>query len=122
MRSAKRPYRPEAEFFADPTDTAQRRYEALRAYFLEGTTAAQAAARFGYAQASVQAMVRDFRAGDRAFFARRRQAGRPRPGAAAARGRPLGHPDRAGPGRHAHPAEPHRGVGAAPRRGLPAAG
>src|SRR6266545_4812937 len=76
MRSAKRPYRPEAEFFADPTDTAQRRYEALRAYFLEGTTAAQA---------SVQAMVRDFRAGDRAFFARRR------PGPAAAPAKQAAH-------------------------------
>src|SRR6266542_2144575 len=51
MRSAKRPHRPEAEFFATPTDTAQRRYEALRAYFLEGTTAAQAAARFATAPA-----------------------------------------------------------------------
>src|SRR6266545_72877 len=85
MRSAKRPHRPEAEFFADPTDTAQRRYEALRAYFLEGTTAAQAAARFGYAEASVQAMVRDFRAGDRAFFARRR------PGPAAAPAKQAAH-------------------------------
>src|SRR6266511_3803041 len=57
MRSAKRPHRPEAEFFADPQDTAQRRYEALRAYFLESATAAQAAARFGYAESSVQAIV-----------------------------------------------------------------
>src|SRR6266536_3265947 len=85
MRSAKRPHRPEAEFFATPTDTAQRRYEALRAYFLEGATAAQAAARFGYAEASVQAMVRDFRAGDRAFFARRR------PGPAAAPAKQAAH-------------------------------
>jgi hypothetical protein len=79
MRSAKRPHRPEAEFFADPQDTAQRRYEALRAYFLEGATAAQAAARFGYAEASVQAMVRDFRAGDRGFFIDRRPGPRVAP-------------------------------------------
>src|SRR6266540_3588463 len=36
MRSAKRPHRREAAFFADPQQAAQRRYEALRAYFLEG--------------------------------------------------------------------------------------
>jgi transposase len=89
MRSAKRPHRPEAEFFADPTDTAQRRYEALRAYFLEGTTAAQAAARFGYAEASVQAMVRDFRAGDRDFFARRRPGPATAPAKQAARDQVL---------------------------------
>src|SRR6266508_5789384 len=89
MRSAKRPHRPEAEFFATPTDTAQRRYEALRAYFLEGATAAQAAARFGYAEASVQAMLRDFRAGDRAFFARRRPGPATAPAKQAARAEVL---------------------------------
>src|SRR6266545_2758990 len=89
MRSAKRPHRPEAEFFADPIDTAQRRYEALRAYFLEGATAAQAAARFGYAKASVQAMVRDFRRGDRDFFARRRPGPRVAPAKQAARDQAL---------------------------------
>lgn len=72
MRSAKRPHQPEAAFFADPQDTTQRRYETLRAYFLEGLTAAQAAARFGDAESSVQAMVRDFHAGDRGFFTQRR--------------------------------------------------
>jgi transposase len=89
MRSAKRPHRPEAEFFADPTDTAQRRYEALRAYFLEGATAAQAAARFGYAEASVQAMVRDFRRGDRDFFAQRRPGPATAPAKQAARAEVL---------------------------------
>src|SRR6266545_690291 len=89
MRSAKRPYRPEAEFFADPQDTAQRRYEALRAYFMEGATAAQAAARFGYAESSVQAMVRDFRAGDRGFFIDRRPGPRVAPAKQAARDQVL---------------------------------
>src|SRR6266508_2877854 len=129
MRSAKRPYRPEAEFFADPTDTAQRRYEALRAYFLEGTTAAQAAARFGYAEASVQAMVRDFRAGDRAFFARRR----PGPAAAPAKQaapdqvlrQPAPRPSTPHPPQHlATPAAApcqrrRRGAAAGPRPGRP---
>src|SRR6266540_3869228 len=99
MRSAKRPHRPEAGFFADPHDTAQRRYEALRAYFLEGATAAQAAARFGYAKASVQAMVRDFRRGDRAFFARRR------PGPRVAPARPTG---QRGSSRRDHPPRTRR--------------
>jgi transposase len=89
MRSAERPHRPEAVFFADPQDTAQRRYEALRAYFLEGATAAQAAARFGYTEASVQAMVRDFRAGDRDFFARRRPGPATAPAKQAARAEVL---------------------------------
>ena len=89
MRSAKRPHRPEAAFFADPQDTTQRRYEALRAYFLEGATAAQAAARFGYAEASVQAMVRDFRAGDRGFFIDRRPGPRVAPAKQAARDQVL---------------------------------
>jgi transposase len=89
MRSAKRPHRPEAAFFADPQQAAQRRYEALRAYFLEGCTAAQAAARFGYAKASVQAMVRDFRRGDRAFFAQRRPGPRVAPAKQAARDQVL---------------------------------
>src|ERR687897_18745 len=89
MRSAKRPHRPEGEFFADPHHTAQRRYEALRAYFLEGATAAQAAARFGYAEASVQAMVRDFRRGDRDFFAPRRPGPRIAPAKQAARDQVL---------------------------------
>jgi hypothetical protein len=89
MRSAKRPHRPEAAFFADPQDTTQRRYEALRAYFLEGLTAAQAAARFGYAEASVQAMARDFRAGDRGFFIDRRPGPRVAPAKQAARDQVL---------------------------------
>src|SRR5215207_819521 len=89
MRSAKRPHRPEAEFFADPQQATQRRYEALRAYFLEGLTAAQAAARFGYAESSVQAMVRDFRAGDRGFFTQRRPGPRVAPAKQAARDQVL---------------------------------
>src|SRR6266498_1887462 len=89
MRSAKRPHRREAAFFADPQQAAQRRYEALRAYFLEGATAAQAAARFGYAESSVQAMVRDFRRGDRAFFAQRRPGPRVAPAKQAARDQVL---------------------------------
>src|SRR5258705_13948553 len=45
-----------AGFFISPQGVAQRRYEALRAYFLEGATAAQAAKRFGYAPATMVAL------------------------------------------------------------------
>src|SRR6266540_6644295 len=45
MRSAIRPHRREGQFFLAPGEVAHRRYEALRAYFVEGETAAAVAAR-----------------------------------------------------------------------------
>jgi transposase len=60
--------RPGGEFFATPTQTNHRRYEALRAYLYEGLPAAQAAARFGYTTTTLQSLVRDFRAGRCEFF------------------------------------------------------
>ena len=36
------------EFFTAPIQVNHRRYEALRAFFVEGMTHAQAAAKFGY--------------------------------------------------------------------------
>ena len=42
-----------AEYFTVPVGAAQRRYEALRAYFLEEMPAAEVADRFGYSTASV---------------------------------------------------------------------
>jgi hypothetical protein len=72
-------------FFTDPDGVAQRRYEALRAYFVEGATAAEVAVRFGYTTSSVQAMVRDFRAGDTDFFVERRPGPRVAPAKQAAR-------------------------------------
>lgn len=92
MDSAKQPHgraRAGSRFFTDPQGAAQRRYEALRAYFCEGATAAQAAKRFGYTTATVQAMVRDFRAGDRDFFVDRRPGPRTAPAKAAARAEVL---------------------------------
>ena len=35
-------------FFLEPSNPTQRQYEALRAYFVEGVTSAEAATRFGY--------------------------------------------------------------------------
>ena len=38
-----------ADFFTAPDQVNHRRYEALRAFFIDGLTHAQAAAKFGYA-------------------------------------------------------------------------
>ncbi|HUY60002.1 MAG TPA: hypothetical protein VMV16_09865, partial [Solirubrobacteraceae bacterium] len=78
-----------ARFFTAPEDVAQRRYEALRAYFVEDATAADVAARFGYAPSSVVAMVRDFTAVAGEFFIERRPGPRVAPAKLAARGEVL---------------------------------
>ena len=44
---------PLAAFFAQPSSPLQRRYEVLRAFFLEGQTARTVARRFGYSVGSV---------------------------------------------------------------------
>jgi transposase-like protein len=62
------------EAFARPAGVNQRRYEAVRAYVLEGAPLAEAAARFGYSPAALASLVRDFRAGKLALFA---EPGRP---------------------------------------------
>ena len=79
--------RPGVEFFAEPGTADQRRYEALRAYLLEGLTAAEAASRFGYTAATVQSMARDFRAGRRDFFTDTKPGPKSAPAKDAARGR-----------------------------------
>jgi transposase len=86
-RSHPSPARPGGEFFAEPSTTDQRRYEALRAYLLEGATAAEAASRFGYTAASVASMARDFRAGRRDFFTDTKPGPKSAPAKDAARGR-----------------------------------
>jgi hypothetical protein len=55
--------RPGAEYFTTPSGAGQRRYEALRAYFLEQATAAEVADRFGYSTASVHQMATLLRTG-----------------------------------------------------------
>ena len=59
-------------FFTAPSDIAHRRYEALRAYFVEDASAAVVGERFGYAPSTVVAMVRDFTADPGEFFVARR--------------------------------------------------
>ena len=46
-----------AEYFTEPASPAQRRYEALRAYFLDEMPAAEVADRFGYSTASIHQMA-----------------------------------------------------------------
>jgi transposase len=60
--------RPGAEYFLEPTGAAQRRYEALRAYLVEETSAAEVADRFGYSTASVHQMASLLRKGRMRLF------------------------------------------------------
>jgi hypothetical protein len=79
--------RPGAEFFSQPDVSAQRRYEALRAYYMDALPAAVVASRFGYSTQAFEAVVRDFRAGRREFFVISRPGPRSAPGKEAARAR-----------------------------------
>lgn len=47
--------------FLEPTNATHRRYEALRAYFVEGLPSAEAAARFGYSPGSFRVLTHEFR-------------------------------------------------------------
>ena len=66
-----------------------RRYEALRAYFLDGATYAQAGQRFGYTRWAMINLVREYRAGKLTLFAPPRKPGPP-PGSAPAKDRVRG--------------------------------
>ena len=71
--------RPGAERFTAPAEPNQRRYEALRAYFVEGLAAQAVAERFGYTRSSVETLARDYRAGRLALFASSRPGPRSQP-------------------------------------------
>ena len=49
------------DFFTIPQSTAQKQYEALRAFYLDGRSAAQVAEQFGYTISSFYALNRDFK-------------------------------------------------------------
>ena len=51
------------DFFLQPTDPMQRRYEALRASFVEGLSAKEVARKFDYSIHTVNTLRRDFIAG-----------------------------------------------------------
>jgi transposase-like protein len=75
---------PGREYFTAPRHPNQRRYEALRAYFTEDLTVAEAGARAGYTRASMASLLRDFRAGKLQLFA---PPGKPGPRTAPAKDR-----------------------------------
>jgi hypothetical protein len=67
-----------ARRFLEPSNSAHRQYEALRAFFVEGLPSAEAAARFGYTPGSFRVLVHQFRnRPDRDFFAPTAHQGRP---------------------------------------------
>jgi hypothetical protein len=57
-----------ADYFVTPTEPAQRRYEALRSYFVDDATASDVGARFGYSPATVHQLAAELRAGHTEFF------------------------------------------------------
>lgn len=57
-----------AEYFLNPEEPAQRQYEALRAYFVDGVSAAEIGDRFGYTVATVHQLAHRLRAGKAELF------------------------------------------------------
>ncbi len=74
------------EWFTSPEQVNHRRYEALRAFFVDGLTHAEAAQRFGYTRWGMVNLVREYRAGKLELFAPPRKPG-PAPGVAPAKDR-----------------------------------
>jgi len=74
------------EWFTTPHEVNHRRYEALRAFFVEGLTHAAAGERFGYTRWAMVNLVREHRAGRTELFAPARKPG-PAPGSAPAKDR-----------------------------------
>ncbi len=52
---------PESLFFLQPETTVHKRYEALRSFYVEGMTAQEVSAKFGYTVSTVYALARDFK-------------------------------------------------------------
>ncbi len=55
-------------FFLEPNATKQRQYEALRTYYIEEVTSAEAARRFGYSPDSFRQLCRQFRSAEHPEF------------------------------------------------------
>ncbi|MQA13357.1 MAG: hypothetical protein GEV09_04050 [Pseudonocardiaceae bacterium] len=80
------PQRDRAESFTAPDQVNHRRYEALRGFFVDGLTHAQAGERFGYTRWAMVNLVREYRAGRLELFAPPRRPGPP-PGTTPAKDR-----------------------------------
>jgi transposase len=83
------PQREGAGWFTAPSQVNQRRYEALRAFFVDGLSYAEAGERFGYTRWAMVDLVRQHRAGRLDLFAAPKKPGPP-PGVAPARERVRG--------------------------------
>jgi transposase len=57
-----------ADYFLNPKEPAQKRYEALRGYFLESLTQKEAAKRAGYSESTFQSLVSNFQNRKVEFF------------------------------------------------------
>jgi len=87
--AARPPQRDGVGWFTTPAQVNHRRYEALRAFFVDGLTYQQAADRFGYTRWAMVNLVREHRAGRLELFAPPRKPGPP-PGVAPAKDRARG--------------------------------
>ncbi len=56
------------EYFVTPAEPAQRRYEAMRSYFVDDASAAEVGRRFGYSSSTVFQLAAELRAGRTEFF------------------------------------------------------
>ena len=83
------PQRDGAGWFTAPAQVNQRRYEALRAFFVDGLSYAQAGERFGYTRWAMINLVREYKAGNLELFAPPKKPGPP-PGTAPAKDRARG--------------------------------
>ncbi len=87
--TARSPQSEGGEWFTNPDEVNHRRYEALRSYFVDGLTHAQAGERFGYTRWAMVNLVREYRAGKLESFAPARKPG-PKPGMAPGKERVRG--------------------------------
>ena len=68
MESSPNQITAELRFFLEPASSAQRQYEALRAYFVEGVSSAEVSRRFGYTRGSFRVLCHHFRRSKPDFF------------------------------------------------------
>jgi hypothetical protein len=94
--AARSPQRDGAGWFTAPAQVNHRRYEALRAFFVDGLSYQQAADRFGYTRWAMVNLVREWRAGRLELFAPPRKPG-PAAGGRAGQGSGTGPGDPAAP-------------------------